>query len=465
MAHSTDVTQQANSSDPLATSAARMLGWPTASAVVVASMIGVGVFSTLSFQVHSLNSPFAILLLWLVGAVVALLGALSYAELGAALPRSGGEYHLLGRIFHPSLGFTAGWVSLVAGFAAPIAAAAMAFAAYLGKVLPAIDAHRGWIACVIVTLISLIHAWRIGAGARFQVAATILKIALMLALAIAAFFTPAVAGVSFAPAPGDASLIMSSAFAVSMVYVSYAYSGWNAAVYIAGETKDPQRTLPRALAVSTLTVGVIYLLVNYAFLRVVPITEMLGVNPFAENDASMVSKELAVGFLAGQHIFGDGGARIVGLLIALCLVSTISAMVLTGPRVLSTMAQDYSALKALEPAPTKPPALALGVQWLAIVLLVMSASFETVLNYIGITLSLFASLTVAGLIVLRIREPGLVRPFRCPGYPVTPILFLLVNAWMIYYLGAQNHKALIASAVTISVGFLIYFVIAKKPVI
>ena len=143
----------------------RMLGWPTASAVVVASMIGVGVFSTLSFQVHSLNSPFAILLLWLVGAVVALLGALSYAELGAALPRSGGEYHLLGRIFHPSLGFTAGWVSLVAGFAAPIAAAAMAFAAYLGKVLPAIDNHRIWIACVIVSLITVIHAWRIGAAA------------------------------------------------------------------------------------------------------------------------------------------------------------------------------------------------------------------------------------------------------------------------------------------------------------
>ena len=122
-------------------------------------------------------------------------------------------------------------------------------------------------------------------------------------------------------------------------------------------------------------------------------------------------------------------------------------------------------MKALEPAPAKPPALALGVQWLVIVLLVLSASFETVLNYIGITLSVFASLTVAGLIVLRIREPNLTRPFRCPGYPVTPLLFLLVNAWMIFYLGAQNHKALIASAVTISVGLVLYFVIAKKPAI
>jgi basic amino acid/polyamine antiporter, APA family len=439
------------------------LGWPTASAVVVASMVGVGVFSTLSFQVHALNSPFAILVLWLVGAIVALSGALSYAELGAALPRSGGEYHLLSRIFHPSLGFTAGWVSLVAGFAAPIAAAAMAFAAYLGKVLPALDSQRSAVACAIVLMISAIHAWRVGAGARFQVAATGLKIVLMLALSLAALFAPPVAGIQFTPQPGDGGLILSSAFAVSLVYVSYAYSGWNAAVYIAGETKDPQRTLPKALAISTFSVGLIYLLVNYAFLRVVPITEMLGVNPFAEGDAGMVSKELAVGFLAGQHIFGAAGARIVGLLIALCLISTISAMVLTGPRVLSTMAQDYSALKVLEAKTDKPPALALWVQLAVVLVLVLSASFESVLSYIGLTLSLFASLTVLGLIVLRVREPGLARPFRCPGYPMTPVLFLGVNAWMIFYLAHQNHQALVGSVITIAAGLALYFVLVKTP--
>jgi basic amino acid/polyamine antiporter, APA family len=439
----------------------RTLGWPTASAVVTASMVGVGVFSTLSFQVHSLNSPFAILMLWLVGAVVALLGALSYAELGAALPRSGGEYHLLSRIFHPALGFTAGWVSLVAGFAAPIAAAAMAFAAYLGKVWPAADAQRGWVAAGLVCAISAIHAWRIGAGARFQVAATVVKILLMLALSQAALFAPAVPGVSFAPLAGDTNLILSSAFAVSLVYVSYAYSGWNAAVYIAGETKQPQKTLPLALAFSTLTVAVLYLLVNYAFLRVVPISEMLSVNPFAEGDGGMVNKELAVGFLAGSHIFGAEGAKFVGLLISACLISTVSAMVLTGPRVLATMAQDYPALTALAPKPGRPPIAALLVQLGVILILLASAKFEAVVKYTGLTLSLFASLTVIGQIKLRISEPELVRPFRCPGYPFTPLVFLGVNAWMIYYLAAQDVKVLIASVSTIVIGLCFYAIFPK----
>jgi basic amino acid/polyamine antiporter, APA family len=440
---------------------ARALGWPTASAVVVASMVGVGVFSTLSFQVHSLNSPFAILMLWLAGAVIALCGALCYAELGAAMPRSGGEYHLLGEIFHPGLGFIAGWVSLIAGFAAPVAVAAMAFAAYLGKVWLVADVQRTAVACVVVSLISMIHAWRTGVGARFQVAATALKIALMLMLAVAALFAEPVPNISFMPQTGDGALIASSAFAVSLVYVSYAYSGWNAAVYIAGETRDPQRTLPRALALSTLSVGALYLLVNYAFLRVVPISEMLTVNPFSD----LVSNELAVGFLVGQHIFGAGGAKLVGLLIALCLISTISAMVLTGPRVLSTMAEDYPALRTLASdaaVADLPPRAAIALQWLIVIGLLLSSSFETVLKYIGIMLSAFASITVLGLIVLRIRKPDLARPFRCPGYPLVPAVFLLANGWMLFYLGKSDLQALGWSAATIGLGAVVYVLLAPR---
>jgi basic amino acid/polyamine antiporter, APA family len=430
-------------------------------------MVGVGVFSTLSFQVHTLASPFAILVLWFVGALIALAGALSYAELGAAMPRSGGEYHLLGEIFHPALGFVAGWVSLVAGFAAPIAAAAIAFAAYLGKVFPELLGQRVWVAIAITTALTAVHAWRVGVGARFQVAATILKIALMLILAIAALFAPAVEQVSFLPKLGDGALIASSAFAVSLVYVSYAYSGWNAAIYIAGETKSPQSILPKALALSTLLVGAIYLFVNYAFLRVVPIAEMLQINPFAEGDSGLVSKELAVGFLAGQHIFGAQGASVVGLLIALCLISTISAMVLTGPRVLATMAQDYRALRLLLPTPGVAPRSALLLQWALIVLLISTASFELVLNYIGIMLSVFASLTVLGMLVLRWTQPNLARPFRCPGYPIVPIAFLLANAWMLFYLGQQNWRAVAASGATIVVGLALYAIArsqVKKPI-
>jgi basic amino acid/polyamine antiporter, APA family len=444
--------------------ARRSLGWPTASAVVIASMVGVGVFSTLSFQVHALASPFAILVLWFVGALIALAGALSYAELGAAMPRSGGEYHLLGEIFHPALGFIAGCVSLVAGFAAPIAAAAIAFAAYLVKVFPELFKIQIWVALAITLAITLIHAWRVGFGARFQVGATILKIALMLILATAALFAPPVVDISFLPKSGDGALIASSAFAVSLVYVSYAYSGWNAAVYIAGETKEPQSVLPKALALSTLLVGAIYLFVNYAFLRVVPISEMLQINPFAEGDSAMVSKELAVGFLAGQHIFGSQGAVIVGLLIALCLVSTISAMVLTGPRVMATMAQDYRALGFLKAEAGQAPKAALLLQWLVIVALLASASFEVVLSYIGIMLGFFASLTVLGMLVLRIRKPDLHRPFRCPGYPLVPLAFLAANGWMLYFLISQNPKVLIACGLTIALGLISYALLGRSRV-
>jgi basic amino acid/polyamine antiporter, APA family len=445
-------------------SSERLLGWPTASAVVIASMVGVGVFSTLSFQVHALDSPFAILVLWFVGALIALAGALCYAELGAAMPRSGGEYHLLGEIFHPALGFVAGCVSLIAGFAAPIAAAAIAFAAYLAKVFPVLLSHQLWVAIAITTVISLIHAWRVGFGARFQVGATVLKIALMLVLATAALFATPVADISFLPKSGDGELIASSAFAVSLVYVSYAYSGWNAAVYIAGETRQPQSVLPKALALSTLLVGAIYLFVNYAFLRVVPISEMLQINPFAEGDSAMVSKELAVGFLAGQHIFGAQGAAIVGLLIALCLVSTISAMVLTGPRVMATMAQDYRALYLLKAAGDGAPKAALALQWLVIVSLLATASFEVVLSYIGVMLGFFASLTVLGMLVLRWRKPDLHRPFRCPGFPLLPLAFLAANGWMLYFLISQNPKVLLACGLTIALGMVGFALIRQSHV-
>ncbi len=429
-------------------------------------MIGVGVFSSLSFQVHSLSSGFSILALWALGALVALLGAFCYAELGAALPRSGGEYHLLGRIFHPSLGFLAGWVSLIAGFAAPIAAAAMAFAAYLAKVLPVLEGFRSSVALAIVALVSIIHAITVSLGARFQVAFTVLKLLLMLVLAVAAWFSTANTGMRFMPVAGDAALIASSAFAVSFVYVTYAYSGWNAAIYIAGETKSPQKTLPRALISATLLVGVIYLLVNYAFLKVVPISDMLSVNVFADGASGMmVEKELAVGFLAGKRLFGEQGGAIIGALIALCLVSTISAMVLTGPRVLSTMAQDYPWLAQFHVAQvdgvSRPPGYALLLQFVLVAILILSASFEAVMQYIGLTLSFFTCLVVIGLMRLRISEPELLRPFRCPGYPVTPILFLAANAWMLYFLASASPKTALASAATIISGLVIYALVPK----
>jgi basic amino acid/polyamine antiporter, APA family len=437
-----------------------LLGFPTASAVVVASMIGVGVFSSLSFQVHSVPSGFAILLLWALGALVALCGAFCYAELGAALPRSGGEYHLLSRIFHPSLGFLAGWVSLIAGFAAPIAAAAIAFSAYAQKLYPPLAQQQTLLALGIVAGVSVIHASSIRFGARFQVAATLLKLMLMLLFAIAAFLASANTGIRFSPSASDWDIVSSAGFATSFVYVSYAYIGWNSAIYLVSETKRPQQTLPRVLIAATLLVALMYLLVNYAFLKLVPKADLLAVDAFAHGDAGLVRNELAVGFLAGKQLFGAQGGAIIGALIALCLVSTISAMVFTGPRVITTMAQDYSWLRALRPASNSAkelptPARALLLQYALIAILILSASFEAVLQYIGMTLSVFTSLVVLGLFRLRLKEPALARPFRCPGYPITPGVFLAANAWMLFHLVQANPSAAWASVATVVSGLLL----------
>lgn len=448
------------------TSAARpQIGVSTATALVIANMIGVGVFTTLSYQVHALPSTSAILLLWLAGGVLALCGALCYAELGAALPRSGGEYTLLGRILHPLAGFLAGWISLVVGFAAPVAAAALAFAAHVEKVLPALQGQGVVLASALVLGLSLLHGTQVGWGARLQVAATILKFLLVLGLGLALSFLPnATQPVAIMPTSEDWSLIFTTpAFAVSLVYVSYAYSGWNAAVYVAGETRNPGRTLPRALLWGTAVVTALYLLLNYGFLRSIPFADLQAINPFSLGDGGLVEQELAVGFLAGRELFGQTGASWIALLIAAGLLSTVSAMVLAGPRVAQTMAEDFPALRPIAHAePGRAPWRAVLLQAAVSLLLLWTASFNMVLTLIGVCLSVCAMAVVIALIRLRISEPGLHRPYRCFAYPLTPIIFLAGNAWMVVHALRAEPKAGWVSALTLLVGVIVYYGLRRR---
>jgi len=233
----------------------------TATALAVADMIGIGVFTSLGFQVRDLPTGFSIVALWTVGGIVALCGALSYAELATALPRSGGEYNFLRRIYHPALGFLAGWISATVGFAAPVALAAMAFGDYFAGVFP--GAPKLWLALASVWGATLILLSGAKPGALFTNVATILKVALILGLIICglAFGTPQ--PISFAPSSGDLSYIVSAPFAIGLMYVMYSYSGWNAATYIADEVKDPERTIPRATMIGTVLASAL-MLVNCA---------------------------------------------------------------------------------------------------------------------------------------------------------------------------------------------------------
>lgn len=435
------------------------IGPGTATALVVANMIGVGVFTTLSYQVHALPSSSAILLLWLAGGILALCGALCYAELAAALPRSGGEYALLARGLHPVAGFLAGWVSLVVGFAAPVAAAGLAFAAHVSKVVPTLAGRELWVATALIVGLSALHGTQLRMGARVQVGATLLKFGLVLGLGLALSFLPSTPQpVALVPSSADWSLIFGTpAFAIALVYVSYAYSGWNAAIYVAGETRDPGRTLPRALLLGTAIVTGLYLLLNYGFLRAIPMDTLKSVDPFALGDAGMLNQELAVGFLAGRELFGEDGGRWIAALIALGLLSTVSAMVLAGPRVAQTMGEDFPALRALgRAAPGKPPWRAVLLQAAVSLLLLWTASFNQVLTLIGVTLSVCAMAVVIALIRLRIREPALARPYRCFAYPLTPLVFLAGNAWMVVHALRAEPRAAWASLIAVLAGLLIY---------
>src|ERR1700736_7005725 len=266
-----------------------------ATAIVVADMVGVGVFTSLGFQVKDIPSGFSILLLWAVGGVVALCGAFSYSELGAMFPRSSGEYNFLTRAFHPAFGFLAGWVSATVGFAAPVALAAMAFGEYGKSVLP--DAPPLTLAIGVVWLVSLVQLGGVRHSSTFQLVATILKVVLIVAFLIAGFAIGTPQPISFAPDVSDLAHVASAPFAISLVFVMYSFSGWNAATYIIGEMRTPQQNLPRALLAGTLIVLVLYVALNAVFLHTTPIDRLSG--------------QLDVARIAGSYIFGDIGGRIV----------------------------------------------------------------------------------------------------------------------------------------------------------
>ena len=325
-------------------------------------MIGTGVFTSLGFQLLDIQSTFPLLLLWVVGGAAAFCGAISYAELGAAIPRSGGEYTFLSRVYHPAAGFVSGFVSATVGFSAPTALAAITFGTYLASVFPSISPTL--LGAGLVAVMAAVHVTNHRSSGLLQSGFTTLKVALIVAfcLAAAALADPA-QPIALTPAPGDCTLVFGGAFAVSLIYVSYAYTGWNAATYLTGEVDDPQRTIPRILASGTLLVTVLYVALNYAFLRAAPMAELEG--------------RLEVGYVAATHLFGPAGAAIMGVTLAVLLVSTVSAMVLAGPRVLQVMGEDHPALRRL--ARTKPngiPAVAVLAQAALTLAFIVTASLR-----------------------------------------------------------------------------------------
>jgi basic amino acid/polyamine antiporter, APA family len=418
-----------------------------ATAIVVADMIGVGVFTSLGFQVKDIPSGFAILLLWVVGGLVALCGVFSYSELGAMFPRSSGEYNFLSRAFHPAVGFLAGWVSATVGFAAPVALAAMAFGEYGKSVLP--GAPPLLLATGVVWLVSIVQLGGVRHSSSFQLIATILKVVLITAFLIAGFLVGTPQPVSFTPGVADLALVTGGPFAIGLVFVMYSFSGWNAATYIIGEMETPQRNLPRALLAGTLIVMLLYVALNAVFLHTTPIDKLAG--------------QLDVARISGSYIFGDIGGRIVGAMICIGLISSISAMMWIGPRVMMTMGEDIPALRVFARKSGRgAPAYAILFQLAIASLMLFTRSFEAVLDFIQFALLSCSFLTVLGVIKLRITHPELPRPYRAWGYPATPVVFLLVTLFMMYYLLTERPlQSALGTLIMIS-GLLIYAVFRNR---
>jgi len=423
----------------------RRVGFWVCATLVFSSMVGTGVFTSLGFQIGPLPSPFVILLLWALGGAVALCGALSYSELAAALPRSGGEYHFLSRIFHPALGLMAGIISVFVGFAAPISLGAMAFGKYLAAALPGVPPLASSVSVVLV--LAAVHGMTLAVSGKFQIVATVFKAGLIL------FFIGAGAllakGAEFGPADGDLGLVMSPSFAVSLMFVMYAFSGWNSAVYIAGEVRDPGRTIPRALLVATVAVTVLYVALNAVFLASAPGAEYAG--------------KVEVGEIAARHLFGEAGGRIMAGVIAAGLVAALSALTWAGPRVAQTAGEDFPVLAWFaRKSAGGVPRRALAFQTALVLLLLASASFESILIYAEFALVACSCLTVLGLLVLRWKEPLLARPFRCPWVPWVPLVFLGVGGFTLAYTLIQRPEQAIAGILTMGAAGGLYFLVRKN---
>ncbi len=418
------------------------IGTLPAVALVVASMVGTGVFTSLGYQVGDIPSGPWILVVWVLGGLVALCGALSYAELAGALPRSGGEYHFVGKLYHPSLGWTAGLLSAVVGFAAPTALAALALGSYAHRAFSEIPAA----VAAVVALVAVTggHLITLKASARLQTVATGLKLTLVLGFILAAFFKTGQGDIRWEIRPReDLEIIGNPAFAVALLFVFYAYSGWNAAVYMLEEIEDARRTVSRALVCGTLLVMGLYVLLNAAFLKAASVAELAGVTE--------------VGHVAARALFGEGAARWFSGLLSLGLVATVSALVWAGPRVLDVMGRDFHALRILAAKNRHgiPVAATLILSGVALVF-VLTGNFSQLLTYTQFALTLCSFLTVFGIFIVR-RRPAVVGAFRCPLYPLPPLVFLAMTGFVMVRSLVAEPLPTLAGMATVLLAWLCYF--------
>jgi len=397
------------------------IGWKTAAALVISNMIGTGVFTSLGFQLTDIQNTWSIVLIWVLGGVFALIGAFTYAELGTNFDESGGDYIFLSKLLHPLLGYVYAWISLTVGFTAPIAISVMAMKSYLNPINPSV--FNEWFGVCVILILTGIHSVSIGHSERFQNSATALKIGFVLLLIILGFSNvPAVEGALNLGSSWQKELLLPG-FAVSFVFVTYAYTGWNSAAYIVDEINDPRRNLPKALLFGTALVTICYVLFQVVLLKHAAIAQMSG--------------KVEVAFIAFKNLFGTEGGNWVSYFIAIQLIATISGYLWIGSRVTFAMSKEHSLWHKLAVKNKNGiPVRALWLQAIISIILTLTGSFEQVLLYAGFVLQLMGTLTVASIFWLKGRKGA----YKSPLKPFLQIIFILFSLWILGYMLVDRPK-------------------------
>ena len=427
--------------------------------MVIANMIGTGIFTAIGYQVmeDAIPDAFSIITIWVIGGVLSLCGAFAYCEVASTVNRSGGEYSFLTSLYHPLVGFLSGWISLIVGFSAAIAALALAIGEYF---LPILGVSKNLtisfigielsiqkiIATITILLVSFVHMRGIKIGGAFQNILTSFKLLLILGIITLPFlfynYTPS--GINFIPTEKTTNTIFSLSFAGSLVWVMFSYSGWNASSYIIGDLENPKKTLPFSLIVGTIIVTIIYVLLNFVFLYVASFNEIEG--------------QLDVGNVVMQKVLGKSTSVVFSGLFSIALFSGISAMMIAGPRVAEQIGADFKLFKLLSKRNEHGTPIS-AIVFLSIIscLLVLFSTFKDMIEYIGITLTLFSVMTVFGVFIVRIKKMTNKLGVKCWGYPLTPILFIAFSVWMLIYFFFSDPMKIFWCALTLIPGVVIYF--------
>ena len=427
----------------------RKIGWFTATCVLISNIVGGGIFTTTGIMARDLGDPLLILLLWFMGALFAVGGAMIYGELGSRLPHAGGDYVYLREAYGPLVAFLSGWTSFTIGFGAAVAASAISFSSYALSVIPIVD-EQGWLAkglsLALLWMATFLHCQGVGTGGRVQLLLTTTKVVAIGGLILGGLWAMADHGIGLLEKP---ALLQPTfgASAIALVIVTYCYLGWNVAGYIANDIVDPQRTLPKIMIGGTAFVGMIYLLLNIVYLSALSIAELARepIMPVAEK--------------AAAALWGPQSGRIVAAILCLSIAGAVSAMTWAGPRVYWAMAQDGMItpwLAKLHPR-TAVPARAIVFQSLWASLLIMSGTFEQLLVYSGLVLSFFMALTLSSIFRLRRARPVDVQLYHAPLYPFLPITLVCGAAALVISSMLERPAESLYGTATVLSGLPLYY--------